>query len=281
MVTKSVSKNSEIRKGLSKKEAYLLSSLAEKKKRLFGLKDVMEELGCTYDYAKVIASRLAKKKWLIPIEKGRYLIVPLEAGKESIYTEHEFIIASKLVQPYYIAYWSAMNYHGMTEQVPFTVFVATTKRRNKKEIHGVKYEFITLTKNKFFGFSAVNIAGEAVSISDREKTIIDALDHPEYCGGISEAAKALWNARQKIDYRKLADYAEKMKNRAIFKRLGYLLQKLEIKIPDELNKKVKENISKGYAALDTVVKRKGKHNSEWRLLVNVSDKDLLEWREIH
>lgn len=281
MVTKSVSKNADIRKGLSKKEAYLLSSLAEKKKRLFGLKDVMDELECSYNYAKVIASRLAKKKWLIPIEKGRYLIVPLEAGKESIYTEHEFIIASKLVQPYYIAYWSAMNYHGMTEQVPFTVFVATIKRRNKKEIHGVKYEFITLTKNKFFGFSAVNIAGEAVNISDREKTIIDALDHPEYCGGISEAAKALWSARQKIDFRKLVDYAEKMKNRGIFKRLGYLLQKLEIKIPDELNKKVKENISKGYAALDTVVKRKGKHNSEWRLLVNVSDKNLLEWREIH
>lgn len=281
MVTKSVSKNADIRKGLSKKEAYLLTSLAEKKKRLFGLKDVMDELGCSYNYAKVIASRLAKKKWLIPIEKGRYLIVPLEAGKESIYTEHEFIIASKLVQPYYIGYWSAMNYHGMTEQVPFTVFVATIKRRNKKEIHGVKYEFITLTKNKFFGFSAVNIAGEAVSISDMEKTIIDTLDHPEYCGGISEAAKALWSARQKIDFGKLVNYAEKMKNGAIFKRLGYLLQKLEIKIPDELNKKIKENISKGYAALDTVVKRKGKHNSEWRLLVNVSDKDLLEWREIH
>lgn len=281
MVTKSASKNAGIRKGLSKKEAYLLTSLAEKKKRLFGLKDVMDELGCSYNYAKVIASRLAKKKWLIPIEKGRYLIVPLEAGKESIYTEHEFIIASKLVHPYYIAYWSAMNYHGMTEQVPFTVFVATTKRRNKKEIHGVKYEFVTVTKNKFFGFSAVNIAGEAVNIPDREKTIIDALDHPEYCGGISEAAKALWNARQKIDFRKLVDYAEKMKNRGIFKRLGYLLQKLEIKIPEELGKKIKENISKGYAALDTVVKRKGKHNSEWRLLVNVSDKDLLEWREIH
>ncbi|MBU4491688.1 MAG: transcriptional regulator, partial [Euryarchaeota archaeon] len=142
-------------------------------------------------------------------------------------------------------------------------------------------EFITLTKNKFFGFSAVNIAGEAVNISDREKTIIDALDHPEYCGGISEAAKALWSARQKIDFRKLVDYAEKMKNRGIFKRLGYLLQKLEIKIPDGLNKKVKENISKGYASLDTVAMKKGRHNSEWRLLVNVSDKDLLEWREIH
>ncbi len=281
MVTKSVSKNAEIRKGLSKKEAYLLSSLAEKKKRMLEIADIMRELGCNYNYAKVIASRLLRKKWLVPIEKGKYLIAPLEAGKESIYTDHEFVIASELVQPYYLGYWSAMNYHGMTEQVPFTVFIVTTKRRKAKKIHGVNYAFITLVKQKFFGYETVNVAGKNISISDKEKTIVDCLDHPEYSGGITECAKALWGARKEIDFEKLLDYAGKMKNGAIFKRLGYLLHKLEIKLPENLGKKIRDSVSKGYAVLDTTIKKKGKYASEWMLLVNVSDKDLLEWREIH
>lgn len=281
MVTKTVSETTDIRKGLSKKQAYLLSSLSEKKKNLFEIKDIIGELDCSYNYAKTIANRLVKKKWALHLEKGRYLIVPLDAGIESIYTEHEFVIASELVQPCYIAYWSAMNYHGLTEQVPFTVFVATTKRRTNKKIHDVRYAFVTLSKNKFFGFETVNIAGKNIFVSDIEKTIADCLDHPEYCGDITEAAKALWNAKEDIDFEKLLDYAIKMKNRTILKRLGYLIQKLKIKISEDIDKKIKQNISEGYAMLNTAGIKKGKHNSEWKLLINISDTDLMEFMVIN
>jgi len=281
MVTKTETKTTEIRKGLSKQEAYLLSSLSEKKKNIFEITDIIGELNCSYNYAKVIANRLVKKKWAIFLEKGKYLIVPLEAGVESIHTEHEFIIASGLVQPAYIAFWSAMNYHGMTEQVPFTVFIASTKRRKNKKIHDVRYEFITLSKKKFFGFTTVNIAGKNIFISDKEKTIADCLDHPEYCGDITEAAKALWNARKDIDFRKLIDYTVKMNNRAILKRLGYLIQKLKIKIPEDIEIEIKNNISKGYAVLDTAKTKKGRYSSEWMLLINISDKDLLEFKVVY
>lgn len=277
MVTKKVSKNTLIRKGLSKKESYLLSSLSEKKKNLFEITDIINELDCTYNYAKVIASRLVKKKWILLLEKGKYLIVPLDAGTESIYTEHEFVIASSLVNPYYIAYWSALNYYGMTEQVPFTVFVASTKRIKNKKIHDVNYEFITLSKKKFFGSITANISGKNIFISDREKTVADCLDHPEYCGNITEAAKALWNARKEIDFKKLINYAIKMKNRAILKRLGYLIHKLEIIVPQDIDKEIKRNLSKGYSMLDTAKKANGKYNSEWNLMINISDKDLLEF----
>lgn len=281
MVTKSVTKNTNNRKGLSKKEAYLLSSLSEKKKQLFAIRDIITELECSYNHAKVIVNRLVKKKWVLSLEKGKYLIVPLEAGKESIYTEHEFIIASELVQPYYIAYWSALNYYGMTEQVPFTVFVATTKRRKNKKIHGVSYEFVTLSKKKFFGYTTVNISGRNILISDKEKTIVDCLDHMDYCGDITEAAKALWNAREELDFEKLLNYALKMENGAILKRLGYLLSILKIKTTDDFNKKLKNNISKGYNLLDFTKRKKGRYSSEWNLMINVPGKDLLEWMVVH
>lgn len=279
MVTKNVPENT--RKGLSKKEAYLLSSLSEKKKHIFEIKDIVAELECTYSYAKVIANRLAKKKWILTLKKGKYLIVPLEAGKESLHTEHEFVIASQFVEPYYIAYRSALNYHGMTEQVPFTIFIATPKRRKNRKIYGVSYKFVTLSKNKFFGYVAASITGNKVYISDKEKTIADCLDRPQHAGNITEVAKALWNAKKEIDFEKLIGYATRMQNGTILKRLGYLLWRLGIKIPDDLDKKLRYNLPEGYSVLDPAKKNKGTYNIEWKLLINVPDKELLEWMVVH
>jgi predicted transcriptional regulator of viral defense system len=33
---------------------------------------------------------------------------------------------------------------------------------------------------------------ESIETSDLERTILDGLRHPEYCGGITDVAKGLW-----------------------------------------------------------------------------------------
>jgi predicted transcriptional regulator of viral defense system len=150
MVTEYVALD-EKRKGLSKKESYLLSYLAENRKNIFALNDVIEVLDCSYENAKVIVGRLAKKKWIERIIKGRYLIVPLSAGVKGEYTEHEFIIAS-LFEPCYIAYWTALNYYGFTEQVPNKTFVATRKRIQDREILGTSFKFVQISEKKILWF---------------------------------------------------------------------------------------------------------------------------------
>ena len=81
---------------------------------------------------KVLLSRLEKQGWIERIEKGKYIIIPLGA-KKTAYTLNEFIIASILVQPSVISYWSALNYHGFTEQIPNTVFIQTITRKKYQE----------------------------------------------------------------------------------------------------------------------------------------------------
>ena len=169
-----------VRAGLTRKESLLLSALSEKGKTIFKIEDAVAELKCSYEYAKVLVNNLTKKKWVIILRRGVYLIVPLSAGVKSLYTEHEFVIASHLVSPYYIAYWSALNFYGFTEQTPFTVFVATTKRAKSREVLSTRYYFVTLSKRKFFGFEPTAVGTYRINISDREKTLADALDHPEY-----------------------------------------------------------------------------------------------------
>jgi len=254
-----------IRKGLSHKESYLLSELAEKKE-VFELREVIEVLNCSYNYAKKIVSVLIKKKWLIQIERGKYLIVPLSSGIKGEYTLNEFVIAFYLIKPYYIAYWSALNFHGLTEQIPFKVFVATLKRKKSKEVNGVEYKFVTLSKHKFFGYKAHWIENNKVFISSVEKTIVDCLDHPEYCGGIEEVAKGLLKP---INYDEFLDYAKRMKNGAILKRFGFLAEILGMDLPEF-------EVSKGFVFLDPIAPKKGKYNTKWNIIVNLEEKRILE-----
>lgn len=277
-----VTKNTEsVRIGLSKSEAYLLSSLAQENKKVFALKDVTTKLDCSYGNAKVIVNRLVKKKWVLRLKRGTYLIVPLSAGPKSKYTEHEFVIASHLVHPYYIGYWSALNYHALTEQIPLTVFIATTKRSQKRRVLDVTYKFVTLNEQKFFGFKKITIFNHYVNISDKEKTIVDCLDHLEYCGGIVEATKALWNASKEISYEKLLKYALKIGNRSVLKRLGFLLELLEIAVLEDVTAEIRKKISKGFSALDPTKTKKGTYNTRWNLIMNVQNNMLLEWRETY
>ncbi len=260
-------KAKNIRKGLGKKSAFLLSTLAEKNKNIFAISEAMTILNEKKSSVTKLLHDLTKNKWLFRINKGKYLIMPLEAGAEPKFTEHEFIIASFLAQPYYISYWSALNYYGLTEQVSNTIYIATTKRRLEKNIMGLRFKFTTIKQNKFFGFKKVLINNYSINIAEKEKAIIDCLDFSRNCDGITEAIKSIENAKKELDFNKLIDYAKKMENKAILNRLGFILELLGIKT----------NIkpSNHYVLLDVFSKSKGTYNKKWKVIENIRKEELL------
>lgn len=272
----------DIRIGISDKETYLLSTLAREGKSIITLEDISRVWNASYSNAKVISNRLRKKRWLLELTPGKYLISPLSAGVKSEYTEHEFIIASELVKKrsYYIAYWSALNHYGFTEQTPFTVFVAITSRIKNVTVHKVKYKFVTINKTKFFGTRNHFFGNKKIIISDKNKTIVDALDHPEYCGGIVEVAKCLWNAKNEISYDKIFEYSQKIKNSTVIKRLGFLIDTLEIKIPSHIYAQMCNSINSGRSWLDPYSTKNKKSNLKWKLFVNVPTELILEAKSI-
>ena len=52
------------------------------------------------------------------------------------------------------------------------------------------------------------IDGIPFSVTDREKTIIDGLDLPQYVGGVSEIAKALRTSWKDLDEKTLRRYMQ-------------------------------------------------------------------------
>lgn len=77
---------------------------------------------------------------------------------------------------------------------------------------GMRFRFIRVAKQKFFGVETVQAGNKQACVTDREKTILDALDHPEYCGGMTEADKALMAGWKAVDPGKVLDYAIKCEN---------------------------------------------------------------------
>ena len=233
----------------------------------FTFNEAQETLGTDFYVTKVILSRFVKKGWIERIEKGKYMIIPLGAEKGK-YTLNEFVIGSVFVNPYCIAYWSALHHYGLTEQIPNTVFVQTTARKKKQEIEvfGVRYRVIRIKDTKFFGIRKEWIEETQINITDREKTVIDCLDKPQYCGGVIEVAKALKN--ENLNRGKLMEYAQQIGNSGVIRRLGYLYNSLGTDID------VPPIETRNYLLLDPTIPRKGSKNARWRLIINLDEKML-------
>jgi len=220
------------------------------------------------DPTSAFLKRLERKGWIRQIKRGHFAIIPLSSGKDRVPQLHEFSVAMTLVEPAAIAYWSALNHHGMTEQIPRTVFIATDHpvRRPVTKALGMTFKIVSVRSPKFFGMVKEWIDEQPFTITDREKTIIDGLDLPEYVGGIGELAKALTTSWKSLNESKLFQYAVKIGNATVVKRLGFLMETLTIGHPDELRGMGK--LSSGFSPLDPTLPGCGKYNRRWGLLVN-------------
>ncbi len=163
----------------------------------------------------LIKSMLLKKR-LVFFKKGYYIVVPVSSVDKSVGIDNlelnDYLLESK---DYYIGLYNAFNLHGFTEQIPNKLFVFNTKYSFDKEILHYKFKFFKIKRDKLFG-----IMKDKYPYSDKERTIIDALEYPEYLGGLSEVLEKIKSS----DYNKnkLVDYAIKYNSIKIIKLVGLL-----------------------------------------------------------
>jgi len=256
------------RNGISNLEANILATFAGQGKNIFTFDEIKTEFNLDNESIWQIIYNLLQKRWIERLSRGKYIIIPLEAGIEGVTTEHEFNIASHIVKPYAVGYWSALNYHGFTEQIPAWTYVLTTKRVKKREltILNNRFRIVTLRPYKFFGNGKVWINEKHITITDKEKTILDCLDLPQYAGGLDLVSAAINEYSREIDFKKINEYVNKLKNQTIVKRLGFLCEYYGIK-NTHLNK-WRKLITAGYGKLDPTKERRGKYNNRWGLIIN-------------
>jgi predicted transcriptional regulator of viral defense system len=264
-------------KTLGTRASLLLSRLSEFGKDIFNLQEAQKILGTNSNSTRKLVFDLIQRNWLKRLSRGKYLLVPLSVANRSDYTVDELLIASHLISPYYISWWTALHYYGYTEQVSRKVYIGTLTQKTPVTIAGVTYQFSALTRTKFFGFADIWIQDKKVTIAKREKMIIDCLDRPDLCGGLVEATKGLWNSRKELDFSLLVRYALRMNSGAVCKRLGYLLEFFKLGTSATLIR-LKKGLRTGYSLLDPSLPNTGPYLSQWNLRVNIQPEDLESWK---
>ena len=105
--------------------------------------------------------------------------------------------------------------------------------------------------------------------ADPARTVIEVLDAPNLAGGIRHSAEILTAYLDDHDSRTLVEYGERLGNRAVFKRLGYLVEVLGL-THEDLVAACRERLSSGMSLLDPDGPEKGRRSSRWGLRINVA-----------
>lgn len=256
-------------KGLGKADRERLSAVLRGTRGTISVTDAAEILDMPRAGAAKLLSRWAKKGWLSRVRRGLYVPVPLESRTADIPLEDAWIIADKLYSPCYIGGWSAAEYWDLTEQIFRTVIVMTTERPRERKpiIKGTGFLLRTVADKAMFGLKAVWRGQVKVNVSDPTRTILDMLNDPKLAGGLRSTVDMFINymSSEKKDLGLLIKYGDQLGNGAVFKRLGFLLEKYAEDQQDFIEA-CRNRLTTGNAKLDPAVKAE-KLVTRWRLWV--------------
>jgi len=263
-------------KTLGPKSAELLLRLSAQERRVFSIADAQHITDQPYKVTSKLLRQMVDKGWLVPLVAGKFLIVPLEAGLESIPMADRYVIAREVLDPlpHYVSHYSAMVLHQMTTQPVNIVYVTVPRQRKSRTIAGVDYRFVYANRRAFWGGELLWVTDqEQVQVSDLEKTLLDCCARPHLCGGIAELARGLWLRRQALDEERLVSHAQRLHHRASAKRLGFLLETYGLGQPETIAA-LQSLVGAGYALLDPTLPDEGRYRARWRLRINLDPDEL-------
>ncbi len=235
---------------------YRIFSAEDAKKIALGLKIRPSSL-------PYILRSLSSQKLIRPLFRGHYVVEDNILTGSPLY---EFEIAMYLAKGGAIGCWSAMSLHELTDQMLRTVHILAPYKDKPRSVYhykieGTTYHLIQIQQEHFWGIETKFIGESRVAITDLERTLIDGLIRPRYCGGFREVLSAFTLAQERMDVDKLVEYGQRC-SLAVQKRLGWVLEGLSI--PNTLT--IPQTIH--FDKLDVSAPRRGKQNTTWMIMEN-------------
>lgn len=244
---------------LSKKDSKLLESAILSYGRIVSSSQLKNIYGKNYslEEANNRISLLTKVGWLLRIKKGLYVIVTdfstLGFNDLSIY-----LIIKALNENSYISFESALQHHGIFDQMLSVIESVTFMRARKYKFQDNKINFLKIKKDYYFGFSRKRIDSDFVNIADIEKVVLDMLYFRKNSYNISLIWEKLTEYKRDFDFKKLIKYTKRF-NDTIVRKIGFLFDKLGIETEDLYQ------IIDGKKSYSKMTNDSKQFNSKWRL----------------
>lgn len=264
-------------KTLGPQSARLVTILHERCRQIFRLSDVVRILRMKEGTARSFVRKMVGRGVVSRLRPGLFILVPYELGRERQYMGNRFVVAREMMNghPYYLSHASAMEIHGMLTQPQLVVWASSAEPMRARTILGTEFRFIRCKSNHLFGANEHWVdSHEKAMVSDLERTVVDGLKLPQYCGGFTEVAKGFWMRRADMNIRKLVDYALRLNVGSVIRRLGFLLETYRIEARADI-KRLQQRVTEAYVLVDPLLLPEGKYLSRWRLRLNVSPEEIV------
>jgi predicted transcriptional regulator of viral defense system len=219
------------------------------------------------DAAKRLA-RWREQGWLSRVGSGAYVPASIDTlGSERV-LDDAWVLVPALFAPAYIGGRTAAEHWDLTEQIFKDVVVITGQaiREKRQERQGFQFTLKHINVSKIFGTKPIWRHHTKVPISDVHRTILDMLDDPALGGGIQQVSDCLNSYLKRADHndQKLIEYGERLRNGAVFKRLGFLAERSQGGA--KLAELCSARLTAGNAKLDPALPC-SRLVSKWRLLI--------------
>jgi len=264
-------------KTLSSQSAELVKHFADLNQPSFTLQKAADFLHqSSRDAVKKLMRDMIKRGLLLRLKDGVYWAIPYNQDAATYFPDpHQ--VAGYLVNGagFYIGYYSALELHSLITQPSLREQVVVNKQIKPSllKVKDHKFQFIYHNSNHFFGVKDTWIDSfNKVPCSDLEKTFVDCLFKPDYAGGTTEIAKAIYKSKDNIDYEKLFDYCKRFNAQSVIKRLGFLLETLAINNP--ILDKLQQLKSTSFITLEPSYEKKGRLISKWSVQQNIEISDI-------
>lgn len=265
------------------KGTQLLESIVEEVGPIFNIDEVRplaDKQGLTSQGLIWTLHSLSRSGWIARIKRGVYAV------RSPLFPEelHPFALAAALANPMAISHWSALAYHGLTNQIPPMVQAMTPKKvvtpgmrqggvirprgRAVWKVLDVEVEFIYIGKQRFFGFQQEWVSRwHRVSITDRERAFLDMVARPDIFGGLEIALETFEEHGDTFDHKQLVRYALRYDMGSVIKRIGWVLE--EMGASTDLTEPLQEYEARTYYPLDPSRRRSGPSVSRWQIINNL------------
>jgi len=230
----------------------------------------------THNHAAKLLHALHRKGLLTRVGRGIYAVASPTSLAENTPTVDPYRVIDQLMKllgiPYYIGFASAVHLHGASDEIPFTIQVATVRQRRPLRVAATPIKFHQVAADRFFGIVRVRQSGEFVSVSDPEKTLLDCAERPNLCGGLHGLIGVSRELAHDLDLRRLREHARRMGPGPSVQRLGFVLMRLRMArkriIPPEAPAALSLRRKLGPYPLDPSRPRRGREDRKWRIIVN-------------
>jgi predicted transcriptional regulator of viral defense system len=259
----------------------LLRALAEQGSPTFSVADARESgraVGMADSYLHVLLHRLERAALVRRLKHGTYA---LATGLPGFPEAHPFAIGMAMVQPSAISGWTALNYHGLTDQIPRVITLTTPKRVVTPAMRGVVraaapstwtaggeiFEIVSVVPDHFFGDEEIWPGHARVRMFDRERALLDCFALPRRFGGIAEGLGIVEEHLHQLDVVRLIAHARRYRKAAVARRLGYALEHAGVaaEVVEPLMLPME-----GSRLLDPTREPRGERNRRWGIIQNLA-----------